>query len=157
MIEDDSDNECLGNDFERSQDYRAETLRYARDCMGLSCDKPCEIPSPIIGSLKIVGEAIRDAYNLVTKILPLLLASSTDILWIEQRERLSSEMGIIYRDDGAGASFALELNKTISRGILGMSSRYQRGARVSGCQRVGQALVLTTMIVHQRQRLTGAE
>lgn len=94
MIEIDSDNGCFGNDFERSQDNRAEKLRYARDFMGISCDKPCEIPSPITGSLEIVGEAIRDAYNIGTKIRPPLLASSTDFLWIEQRERVSSGMGI---------------------------------------------------------------
>lgn len=65
-------------DIERSQTFRAETLRYIRLCMGLSSEVFSEKSSPIIDRFKIIGNAIRDAYNIGKKTLLPLRASSTD-------------------------------------------------------------------------------
>lgn len=81
------------DDFERSQKFRAETLRYVRACLGLSTEKRCEKPSRIVGNFKIIGNAIRDAYNIGAKTVP-PLASSIDVSRIEQRERFSFEMEV---------------------------------------------------------------
>ena len=86
------DNGCFRNDFERSQEFRAETIRYVRVYLGLSSEQPPKTPSPIVGCFEIIGNVIRDAYDIGTKLPSLLLALRPDISWIEQRERLSSEI-----------------------------------------------------------------
>ncbi len=95
MTEVDKDNECFWNDFERSQQFRAVTLRYVRACLGVSGEEPGEEQSRIVGSFKVIGDAIRKAYNTGTKILEPILVSTSDIPITEHCERLAYEMTIL--------------------------------------------------------------
>ena len=61
------ENGSLWNDFQRSQNYRTETLDYVRFHLGVTNHQSHESVEPsskIISNFATIGEAIRDVYSI---------------------------------------------------------------------------------------------
>ena len=63
FIEIDAEVGALSGDFQAAQDYRNETIRYIKWCLGLSTEQVAVPENKIIAFFKIIGDAVRDSFS----------------------------------------------------------------------------------------------